>query len=96
MSGPSRWCEDFATVHWLETAPALPKYYAEGDVRSVPRPPRACRTGVRRMRVIRNDEPNSAFAAVAPKQTITSGCTRLNSATSHGQQATISVRLGVS
>src|SRR3954453_6281946 len=45
--------------------------------------------------VTRNDGPNNAFAAVAPRATTTSGSRRANSATSHGRQAPISCVSGV-
>ena len=39
--------------------------------------------------------PSSAFAAVAPRQTMTSGLTSAISCSSHGRQARISPALGV-
>jgi hypothetical protein len=48
-----------------------------------------------RDRVIRNDAPNSALAAVAPSTTTAPGRIAANSATSHGRHAVISTRSGV-
>src|SRR4051794_41443711 len=45
--------------------------------------------------VTRKDGPNSAFAAVAPSATTTSGSSTANSATSHGRHAPTSAASGV-
>ena len=64
---------------------------SSGSSNSDPSPPsapaRSSGTSWPRCLVIRNDGPNIALAAVAPRQTTSSGSTSASSASSHGRQA---------